>query len=172
MNYIPLKVFEDGSPISKEEALWLYERAKSMSSIVEIGSYKGRSTHALLSGCPGKVWAVDHFKGSVDTGDATYGKNGKNDFLENVGHFPNLILLEMSSKEAASQFEDKLIDMVFIDAGHLYEEILEDLKLWLPKTKVLICGHDIHHDGVVRAIVETFNKRWEHSIGSMWEHMI
>lgn len=167
MNYIPLKI-EDGSSVSHEEAKWLYEKAKSMSSIVEVGSYQGKSTHALLSGCYGKVFAVDHFQGSADPGDATYKKNGKQKFMDNVGYFTNLVLLEMTSEEATKQILDKSIDMVFIDAGHLYEEILEDIKLWLPKTKVLICGHDFTHQGVGKAVMEIFGNSYERLIGSIW----
>ena len=42
-----------------EELEWLYEAAKRMNSIVEIGSWQGRSTYVLLSGCRGPVVAVD-----------------------------------------------------------------------------------------------------------------
>lgn len=171
MSYVPLKIEEESS-ISATEAIWLYEKALSMSSVVEIGSFKGKSTHALLSGCRGKVYAVDHFKGSTDRGDATYGRNGKKEFLENVGHFSNLILLEMPSREAVNQFEDKSIDMTFLDGGHLYEEILEDIKLWLPKTKILICGHDIQHTGVAKAVFEIFHKHWSRGVRTMWEFVI
>ena len=32
--------------------------------------------------------------------------------------------------------------MIFIDAGHNYDEVMEDLYAWEPKAKKLICGHD------------------------------
>ena len=41
------------------ELEWLYKAAKRMKSIVEIGSWQGRSTYVLLSGCQGPVMAVD-----------------------------------------------------------------------------------------------------------------
>jgi len=41
--------------MSYAELIWLNLTAKKMNSIVEIGSWKGRSAHALASACPGKV---------------------------------------------------------------------------------------------------------------------
>ena len=52
--------------MTEAELQWLTERAAEASSVVEIGSWKGRSTAALLSGCKGTVTAVDHFLGSPD----------------------------------------------------------------------------------------------------------
>ncbi len=48
--------------MSLKELNWLYQQAKKCDSILEIGSWKGRSTHALLSGCKGIVTCVDTFK--------------------------------------------------------------------------------------------------------------
>ncbi|MBU4356393.1 MAG: class I SAM-dependent methyltransferase, partial [Proteobacteria bacterium] len=50
--------------MSQKELQWLYEQARNMDSIVEIGCWHGRSTHAFLSGCRGTVYAVDHWQGS------------------------------------------------------------------------------------------------------------
>src|ERR1700687_1802823 len=46
------------------ELVWLFTMAQRMSSVIEIGCWKGRSTTALSSGCPGPVFAVDHWLGS------------------------------------------------------------------------------------------------------------
>jgi len=145
--------------MKSRELVWLYLVAQEMDSIVEIGSWMGRSTDALLSGCRGTVWAVDHFKGNKEHSEEQ--KTGILEaFLENVGHFKNLKILKMSSLEAVKRFKDKSIDMVFIDGGHEYEEVMADIKAWLPKTKKLICGHDYDDDrdkGVKRAVDEIFD---------------
>jgi len=50
----------------------------------------------------------------------------------------------------------------FIDACHEYDFVMEDLKLWEPKAKKLICGHDYDigpYFGVVLATDEYFGKK-------------
>ena len=151
---------------------WLYDTSKEMDSIVEIGSWKGKSTHALLSGCKGTVWAVDHFKGSWadEAHKEARERDIYPDFLENVGRFKNLKVLKMSSKEAAKQFKDKSVDMVFIDGGHTYEEVKQDIEMWLPKAKKLICGHDYQGGDVSQAVDEKFDK--VDNINGIWVHKI
>ena len=50
----------------------------------------------------------------------------------------------MDSETAASIFADEILDMVFIDANHLYPSIKKDIEIWLPKVKEggILCGHD------------------------------
>ena len=127
---------------------WLCNQAKKVGSIVEIGSWKGRSSHALLTGCKGKVTCVDTFKGSMDPRDSTNQMAKVEDvyteFTKNVGHFPNLEICRMESSEAAAKFsaEGRKFDMVFIDAGHTYEEVKRDIELWKDKAIVILSGHD------------------------------
>jgi hypothetical protein len=140
-----------------DELLWLNDRAKEMRNIIEIGSWKGRSTHALLSGCKGNVTAVDNFIGSKDPHDkAFYSANSFEDFKKNVGHFENLKIVEGDSLETAKDIPDKSFDMVFIDAGHSYEEVIADIDAWKNKARVLLCGHDYHYPwlGVIKAVDE------------------
>jgi uncharacterized delta-60 repeat protein len=133
---------------------WLYKTSKTVESFLEIGSYKGKSTHAILSGGAKEVYAVDHFVGSsdpIETGNLdTYDA-----FLKNVGHFSNLTIKRMSSLEAAKEFEDKSLDVVFIDGGHRIQEITEDIVAWLPKTKKILCGHDYNDVKAVKLAVDT-----------------
>src|SRR5262245_46460435 len=46
------------------ELLWLAQTAMKCPVIIEVGSWKGRSTKALAMGTPGVVYAVDHWRGS------------------------------------------------------------------------------------------------------------
>jgi predicted O-methyltransferase YrrM len=145
--------------MSEEELEWLFLTAKEMESIVEIGCWLGKSTRALLSGCPGTVYAVDHFLGSPSERDAAHHPAKTQDicadFLRNVGHFPNLKLLKMDSMEAVKQFEPKSIDMVFIDGSHDYKDFNADFNGWLPICRKLICGHDQTYAGVKRVLNES-----------------
>src|SRR5512139_3381685 len=127
------------------ELRWLYETAQQMESIVEVGVWKGRSTHALCSGCKGIVIAVDHWKGSRAEQTSNHKEANEKDvcqdFWANVGHFRNLSILRMESTKAAGLFHEKSVDMVFIDGGHEFEEVLNDLRFWIPICKKLLCGH-------------------------------
>ena len=149
--------------MGEEELEWLYEQAAKYKSVVEVGSWMGRSTYALCSGCKGTVWAVDHFKGSPSELDECHAIAKTQDisekFRENVGHFKNLKVLRLSSVIAATLFEDKEVEMVFLDGEHTYESVLSDLQAWIPNCSKLLCGHDINRKQVVAAL-EAMNLIW------------
>lgn len=148
--------------MSGGEQQWLYTQAKKMKSIVEIGSWKGRSTHALCSGTKGTVYAVDTWKGSRAELTSSHREATERDifvdFKQNLAGFRNLNPIRMPSTEAHTLFQAKSVDMIFIDGSHLYEDVLADITLWLPKCRRLICGHDAGQDGVPRAVEESFGK--------------
>ncbi len=157
--------------MGKDSLAWLYERAQQMESIVEIGSWKGRSTHALLSGCRGPVFAVDHFKGSPDELNGAHGEAARRDifpdFWQNVGGFRNLVLFRMESTEAAKYFAPKSVDMVFIDGCHMKQAVMADINAWAPKCRKLLCGHDAGYKTVQEAIRDCgFTNTREN--GGMW----
>jgi predicted O-methyltransferase YrrM len=54
------------------------------------------------------------------------------------------VLIKMDSIEAAKTIRDGTLDFVYIDAGHLFDEVVTDVKVWLPKVKKggILCGHD------------------------------
>jgi len=148
---------------TKEELNWLFKVASDKESVAEIGSWKGRSTHALLSACKGIVYAIDHFKGSP--GEILHkGIKPFSDFKKNVGHFPNLKIYKMDSEKAVKKIG--IIDMVFIDGAHTYEAVKKDIEMWLPKTAKLICGHDFQWPGVQKAVTEKFG--FVHTCGTIW----
>lgn len=149
--------------MSKEELSWLHKVAGTMDSIAEIGSWKGRSTHALLTACKGTVTAIDHFKGSPGE-QAHKGIKPYDDFKKNVGMFKNLKVLKMSSDKAVDKVGK--VDMVFIDGAHTYEAVKNDIEKWLPKTKKLICGHDFQWPGVQQAVTEKLG--FVHTCGTIW----
>lgn len=162
--------------MNRDELDWLYDRACEMKEIVEVGAWKGRSTHALLSGAlisGGRVFSVDHFRGNPSEladvhaeaaagGDAIYDQ-----FLANVGGFPNLAVIRMDSLEAASMFPDHSVDMVFIDGEHQGASVLADLAAWAPKVTKLLCGHDRYLTGVYAAL-RLAKIAWEPAASSIW----
>jgi len=168
LNYqIPELEIEGAGSMNLACLEWLHEQAKKMESIVEVGSYKGRSTHALLTGCPGLVYAVDPWV----TLDGAYRPGAFKTFLANVGYLRNLRVIQVGSPGAAGAFRNESIDMVFIDGDHSYEGVKADIKAWLPKTRKLICGHDYtpNTPGVGRAVNEFFPKQFTRLPGtSIW----
>lgn len=143
----------------REEVEWLHQTAHEMSSIVEIGSYRGRSTYALCAGCQGIVYAVDPFEANFHQEV----RDVFDDFAENLKAFENLLPVIKTSQEAAnSAIIPAIVDMVFIDADHSYRAVLDDLRLWEPRARKLVCGHDYggpRTPGVEKAVNEYFGSR-------------
>lgn len=144
--------------MTKEELNWLFQEAKEMKNIVEIGSWMGKSSHALLSGCLGTVYCIDHFKGSPTELDRVHKLALTEDiharFMKNVGHFKNLVVMKMDSLEASKLFEPKSVDMGFIDGDHQPHQVKADIEAWYPKCRKLLCGHDLNEKGVKQALSE------------------
>jgi hypothetical protein len=144
--------------MTQGELDWLYSKSQQMDSVAEIGSWKGRSTFALLSGCKGPVYAIDHFQGDPNSERQKVAKEEDiyEVFMKNVAHFPNLKVMRMSSLEAADKMDGNKIEMVFIDGNH--DDASSDIQTWLPKTTKLICGHDYNRESVRKAVEEKFGE--------------
>ena len=155
-----------------KELTFLYDTAKRMESVIELGSWKGKSTHALCSsGCP-KVTAIDTFMGSVEEPEAhAEAKDGSifNKFIANVGHFKNLTYIQTDINDAVNDVPDRSVDMVFIDAGHTYKEVQNDIRKWRSKAKILLCGHDYVSvwEGVMQAVDEELGGP-DFVVGTIW----
>ncbi len=160
------------------ELLFLYECGKKYTDILELGSWKGRSTHALLSG-GAEVTAVDTWLGSEDVRDDTNHLAKKEDvfatFMNNVGNFKNLKFFRAKGHEAAQEIADASYDCIFIDAGHTESDVTQDIQDWLPKVRLggILCGHDYVDSwmGVIAAVDKAFGKPDEiHD--TIWVHYV
>lgn len=152
--------------MSPDELTWLHSTAAAMGSVAEVGALRGRSSFALLAGCPGPVYCIDPWD---DPAGESYPA-----FMENCGHFDNLVPVTGLSPAAATGVPD--VDMVFLDGGHDYEQVAADLAAWTPKARKLICGHDYNHQGfpgVKQAVDEAFGDRVKPATGRGWrrDHM-
>ena len=103
-------------------------------AIVEIGSWKGRSTTWLASGARlagQSVYAIDPHRRSreypeeetLDEFLATLARNGLADVVEP---------LVMTSEEAAARVAGP-VELLFIDGDHAYDAVRRDAELWLPR---------------------------------------
>lgn len=155
------------------ELEWLADQASRHSRIVEVGSWTGRSTLALIDNTPGTVTAVDTWEGSAN-GDLTdiLEARGKHwaweEFKKNTFGSANLVRLDMESVRAAGMYERLGVqfDMIFIDASHDYESVKADILAWMGRVEEggLLCGHDYtttreHCAGVVKAVDELLPDR-------------
>jgi predicted O-methyltransferase YrrM len=114
-------------------------------------------------------WTVPRNGDSYKTSGATIADCSQEDFdtayhqvvalARAIG--PRAHILVSDSVDAASQFLDGILDLVFIDADHSYEGCLRDIHAWLPKVKRggWICGHDYANKSgeVKKAVDEVFN---------------
>lgn len=65
--------------------------------------------------------------------------------LRRVSPFGDRVSIHrMTSREAATRFEDRSLDFVYIDARHDEESVFEDLEAWYPKVRRygILAGHD------------------------------
>ena len=147
--------------LSFREQTFLYNSAKSVENVVELGSWKGKSAHALCSSGCKSVTAIDTWMGSeFEPQSHAEMRSGSifETFKENLKEFKNLKIIQDDINNVVKTIPDKSIDMVFIDAGHSYNEVKNDILKWMPKTKMILCGHDygVEWTGVKQAVDEIF----------------
>tara|TARA_R110000803_G_scaffold58952_1_gene117279 strand:- start:1443 stop:2663 length:1221 start_codon:yes stop_codon:yes gene_type:complete len=151
--------------------------ANDNSHFVEVGSWKGMSSvYMAVEIINSKknikfdcidLWGTDPDKVYADKKDlySTFIKN-----IKPVKHIINPIV--SNSWEAASLYEDRSLDFVWLDAGHEYQDIKKDIAAWYPKVKIggTIAGHDFTTaPGVSQAVSEYFNKDFK-QINTSWLH--
>jgi len=136
--------------------------AQKCKSIIEIGSYCGKSTRALCDNAPAncKIYTVDpwdyYFNASMRVDN-----NSFNQFYINLyDHIKSGKLLINRLKW--EDYEPKeLVDFIFIDGDHTYESVRHDIDKALLHVKQngIIAGHDYNvpaFPGVKQAVDETF----------------
>ncbi len=143
--------------------------------IVEIGSFKGRSTVALGLGLrdakndSARIYAVDPFLGSlslIKQKSPTFDEFLRNIKAHRVQDF--IRPLRMTSIEAARQWPGRPIDLLWIDGWHEYPAPAEDIRAWKPflaEGRMLLMD-DVYTPGVFRSVKEEligspdFNRVW------------
>ncbi len=144
----------DGFLVPGQEE-FLFNKVKSLPEdaiIVEVGSYKGRSTAAMAFACVGtnrKIYCIDPWIGQChDIPEKTAFEVWK----ENIDKYqlaPYIKSFQGYSLEILKRWGeltgDKTIDFVFIDGSHEYVDVLTDFGLLLPLMKVggWMAFHDV-----------------------------
>jgi len=163
--------------ISENESMLLYNLAKNCTGnkgiIVEIGSWKGKSTICLAKGSKVankvKIYAIDPHKDTLthkaNETPSTYEEFKKNLQAAEVDEIVNPIC--STSQEAARIF-DEPVELLFIDGDHEYGMVKLDFELWFPKliNGGIIALHDCNFPGLEKLICEDiFSSRHFKNIG-------
>lgn len=139
------------------------------STFIEVGSWKGKSiaffaVEAMNSGKIIDCFAVDTWRGSPEhSTDSNIINDTLYDlFLENISPLQDYITaIRKPSFEAAKEFDNDSIEIVFIDAANEYDAVKQDIHTWLPKIRKggIIAGHDYLLPSVKKAVDEIFKDR-------------
>jgi predicted O-methyltransferase YrrM len=150
-----------------QEALLLYNLAQQCPSntvIVEIGSWKGRSTVCLALGSQAgnqvKVFAIDPHTGNTEH-RRRYGQVWTYDeFMANIKQMKvdNLVVPVLKTSAAAASNFNEPIGLIFIDGAHEYEAVKQDFELWYPKVIQggVIALHDFCYYPGPKAVAEEY----------------
>lgn len=146
----------------------------------EIGCKEGITTSYLLAHCPDLILtAIDLWELNPSVlSQRAFDYHSKWDYGKIREQFKNrtdpykdrLILLKGVSWEMADKVDDDSLDFVFIDADHVYNKIMKDLKAWGPKVKTngILCGHDLQLPDVQKALKESFKRFTDTKIDNVW----
>ena len=154
----------------------LVQEAPDNSHFVEVGAYKGRSTafmavEIINSGKKIKFDVVDHWMGSSEHNDDidVQNKTLYETFIKNLEPVSDYLTpIRKDSVDAADEYANNSLDLVFIDASHDYDSVNEDIKAWLPKVKPggYIGGDDYTWSDVRKAVLNNFDEAKVESIGT------
>lgn len=132
-------------------------------TLVEIGSFMGESMNLFAqSNKFAKIFCVDPWLPNYDSTDGCSFSNFQEietEFDNRAKNYSFVSKIKKFSIDAASDFEDESIDIVYIDGMHTKEAVKNDIKVWLPKVKNTgyITGHDWYlKEGLLQsAIIES-----------------
>jgi hypothetical protein len=109
---------------------------------VELGSWTGRSAaycvvELINRSKLGAFYCVDTWKGEAAIAyDPATVQDLEKIFEQNLNPvLEHIDMLSMISWDAAARFEDDSVDFCYVDAGHSYEAVSNDLTAWWPKLR-------------------------------------
>lgn len=145
--------------------------------VLEVGSYAGATAIAMAQ-AGAFVHCVDHFGGS----DWLTTPAGEMDIeaalhrnAERCGVAEQIAVHRGDSVAMAAQFDDGAFDLVYLDAGHDFDDVMRDISAWRSKVRPggILCGHDYSaaFPGVIRAVLEEFGSDFTKD-GRIWIHRV
>lgn len=162
------------------QLLWLAGQAAQRSRILEVGSWRGRSTRALCDNTSGIVTAVDTWLGAPGLEDeltTLCAVSGDPDWLfhefqRNLADARNLRVIRKPSLTTAADLarSGESFDMIFLDGLHDHASVVADIRAWWPLVSApgLLCGHDLEFPDVASAVRECFPGFPADESGTIW----
>ncbi len=117
-----------------------YFRDRDRIDVMEIGSYKGKSTVMFLEAHPQTfITCIEPFCGPTDADvQHLYGSQFKEDFLKNTERYRDRVrLIEKYSSDPSlrDDLRGATFDICFIDGDHTFSSVVNDIELCLPLLK-------------------------------------
>lgn len=128
--------------LTPKEGRLLYDlarRSTGRGAIVEIGSWKGKSTIWLGRGSRRghgvPVYAIDPHTGSPEHRQQYGAIETVAQFTRNLrrASVDTIVVPRVMTSEAAARAFTEPVELIFIDGAHEYESIKRDFELWFPK---------------------------------------
>ena len=167
-----------GGWMSDAELLTLARLAQDSQSIIEVGSYQGRSTAVLADNIQygGVVYAVDPWD------CPNYNNNGQISFVtdDTTRHIFYCNLYQHIENGTVIMVPRKFIDVplrtihepdvIFIDGDHRYQSVKDDIHHAIAFNPRFITGHDYAPEwpDVIKAVHEVIGKENIEVINSLW----
>lgn len=149
------------------ELRWLADQASKCDRMVEVGSWKGRSTLAIAKHTSGVVYCVDAWlsmlgasnESSVSRYAAAKAFEEFQTSLSDYIFVERVRIIRARSLQGAQLLAaGSSFDWVFLDGDHSYETVKFEIQAYTPLLKVggLMSGHDYYHGGVWQAVHEVY----------------
>ena len=158
--------------LSPEGATLLYSLARDVTEgcIVEVGSFRGRSTVALARGTEdghgARVYAVEPHESFHGPRGGVFGPEDRAAFFRNMvrtGAYRQVRLLNTTSEVLAAGWKER-VALLWLDGDHSYEGVRADFDAWaphlLPRCDVVLDDTDDPALGPYRLVEELTSEGW------------
>jgi hypothetical protein len=137
-------------------------KTRSYETVVEVGVWRGEFSIQMMNALtPKNFYGIDPYKlydGYTDKpGNEFFSQDRLDSLYEHTSTIISRnggVLVRDFSSSASQSFEDGSVDLVYLDADHKYEAVMDDISFWWPKVRSggIFSGHDY----IARSHVEEF----------------